>query len=354
MTKAKDQRSQSMKEQAYNVDRDKEHKSLTTTAISMNSQKSVIMNSLRGRLAAASVSAARHVNTATSRPNVNSALPITYSYFKAHSPVRRPFNQKSAAKTYNFDEKVNTAKVNNVTTAGPKAVVGAAEGNWNNAVKSSACWIWRPKGNLIDHISKDSGSYTLKKFKYVDPQGRLKSDQEIFNSGCSRHMTGNKSYLTDYQDIDGGFVAFGGNAKGGGLTCLFAKATLDESNLWHKRLGYINFKTMNKLVKKNLVRGLPSKLFENDHTCVACQKGKQHKASCIENKMDHKVITIRSDNRTEFKNRIMNEFYEIKGIRREFSVARTPQQNGAAEKKIRTLVDAAKTMLADSKFPTTV
>ncbi|GJS75603.1 putative ribonuclease H-like domain-containing protein [Tanacetum coccineum] len=66
----------------------------------------------------------------------------------------------------------------------------------------------------------------------------------------------------------------------GGLTCLFAKATIDESNLWHRRLGHINFKTMNKLVRGNLVRGLPSKLFENDHTCVACQKGKQHKASC--------------------------------------------------------------------------
>ncbi|GKA63976.1 putative ribonuclease H-like domain-containing protein, partial [Tanacetum coccineum] len=66
----------------------------------------------------------------------------------------------------------------------------------------------------------------------------------------------------------------------GGLTCLFAKATIDESNLWHRRLGHINFKPMNKLVRGNLVRGLPSKLFENDHTCVACQKEKQHKASC--------------------------------------------------------------------------
>nr|GEV29239.1 ribonuclease H-like domain-containing protein [Tanacetum cinerariifolium] len=65
----------------------------------------------------------------------------------------------------------------------------------------------------------------------------------------------------------------------GGLTCLFAKATLDESNLWHIRLGHINFKTMNKLVRRNIVRGLPLNLFENDHTCVACQKDKQHKAS---------------------------------------------------------------------------
>nr|GEU53058.1 hypothetical protein [Tanacetum cinerariifolium] len=76
----------------------------------------------------------------------------------------------------------------------------------NNAVKSSACWIWRPKGNLIDHMSKDIGSCTFKRFDYVDPQGILKSDQEIFNSGCSRHMIGNKSYLTYYQEIDGGFL----------------------------------------------------------------------------------------------------------------------------------------------------
>nr|GEY51225.1 putative ribonuclease H-like domain-containing protein [Tanacetum cinerariifolium] len=66
----------------------------------------------------------------------------------------------------------------------------------------------------------------------------------------------------------------------GDLTYLFAKATLDESNLWHRRLGHINFKTMNKLVKGNLVRGLPSKVFENNHTCDACKNGKQHRASC--------------------------------------------------------------------------
>nr|GFD20773.1 putative ribonuclease H-like domain-containing protein [Tanacetum cinerariifolium] len=66
----------------------------------------------------------------------------------------------------------------------------------------------------------------------------------------------------------------------GDLTCLFAKATSDESNLWHRRLSHINFKTMNKLVKGNLVRGVPTKVFENDHTCVACKKGKQHRASC--------------------------------------------------------------------------
>nr|GEX54914.1 hypothetical protein [Tanacetum cinerariifolium] len=205
----------------------------------------------------------------------------------------------------------------------------------------------------------------------------------------------------------------------GGLTCLFEKDALDESNLWHRKLGHINFKTMNKLVRGNLVRGLPSKIFENDHTCVACQKGKQHKASCktkfvslisqplqmlhmdlfgltflksimkkmyclvvtddysrfswvfflvtkdetsgilkafitrIENLIRQKVKIIRCDNGTEFKNKEMNQFCEKNWIKREFSVARTPQQNGVAERKNRTLIEATRTMLADLKFPTT-
>ncbi|GJW27136.1 putative ribonuclease H-like domain-containing protein [Tanacetum coccineum] len=122
------------------------------------------------------------------------------------------------------------------------------------------------------------------------------------------------------------------------------------------------------VAKDNLVRGKPLKRFENDQTCVACLKGKQHKASSskdetsdilksfitqIENLVDKKVKIIRCDNGTEFKNRVMSEFCEKKGIKREFSVARTPQQNGVAERRNRTLIEAARTMLADSKLPTT-
>ncbi|GKA66822.1 putative ribonuclease H-like domain-containing protein [Tanacetum coccineum] len=84
--------------------------------------------------ATTSISTARPVNTAAPKSKVNDALPKTYSYFKAHSPVRRAFNQKSAAKTNNLNEKVKTAKVNNVTTVGPKAVVSAAKGNGENAI----------------------------------------------------------------------------------------------------------------------------------------------------------------------------------------------------------------------------
>ncbi|GJZ60017.1 putative ribonuclease H-like domain-containing protein [Tanacetum coccineum] len=73
----------------------------------------------------------------------------------------------------------------------------------------------------------------------------------------------------------------------------------------------------------------------------------------IENLIDLRVKVIRCDNGTEFKNRVINQFYEMKGIKREFSVARTPQQNEVAEKKNKTLIEAARTMLADSKLLTT-
>ncbi|GKF00260.1 putative ribonuclease H-like domain-containing protein, partial [Tanacetum coccineum] len=148
------------------------------------------------------------------------------------------------------------------------------------------------------------------------------------------------------------------------LTCLVLKATLDESILWHRRLGHIN-----------LVRGLPTKHFENDQTCVACLKGKQHRTSClhgfflsskdetseilkicikeIENLVDKKVKIIRSDNGTEFNNKVMVDFCREKGVKREYSVARTPQQNGVAERRNRVLIEATRIMLADSKLPTT-
>ncbi|GJT66277.1 putative ribonuclease H-like domain-containing protein [Tanacetum coccineum] len=116
---------------------------------------------------------------------------------------------------------------------------------------------------------------------------------------------------------------------------------------------------MNKLVKGNLVRGLPSKTFENDHTCVACQKGKQHKASCKTKhvssisqplQMLHMDLfgptSVRSINHKTYCLVVTDDFS------REYSVARTPQQNGVAERNNRTLIEEARTMLADSLLPT--
>ncbi|GKE23610.1 ribonuclease H-like domain-containing protein, partial [Tanacetum coccineum] len=185
------------------------------------------------------------------------------------------------------------------------STVSTVKENEVTVVKALAGCVWRPKMTDLNNGSKDnSGSWISKR---GNPQKDLKY-KGMFDSGCSSHMTGNKALLTDYHDIDGGFVAFGGSTRGdkitcivllrvprqnnmynfdlknvvpsGNLTCLFVKAIINESKLWHRRLGHVKFKTMNKLVKGILVRGLPSKTFENDHTCVACQNGKQHKASC--------------------------------------------------------------------------
>ncbi|GJT28574.1 putative ribonuclease H-like domain-containing protein, partial [Tanacetum coccineum] len=314
--------------------------------------------------------------------------------------------------------------------------------------------MYRPKA--VNTARPNSAVVNVVRANQGHPQ---KEDQGYVDSGCSRHMTGNMSYLLDFKEFDEGYVTFGGGAKGGkitgkgtlktgkldfedvllkvprknnmysvdmkniipkeSLTCLVAKATLDESMLWHRRLGHVNFKTINKLVKENLVRGLPIKRFENDQTCVACLKGKQHKASCkskiqnsitqplfmlhmdlfgltfmsnlmnkkyclvvtddysrftwvfflaskdetssilksfltqIENLVDKKVKIIRCDYETKFKNKVMSEFCKKKGIKREFSIARTPQQNSVVERRNMTLIEATRTMLADSKLPTT-
>nr|GFA09678.1 hypothetical protein [Tanacetum cinerariifolium] len=285
-----------------------------------------------------------------------------------------------------------------------------------NAVKPSAVTavqhnhtkkVWRPKTLVLDHVFRTtSASMTLKRFDYNDALGRSKS-------------------------LNGGYVAFGGNPKGGKITGKGKIKTrkLDFDDVYYvtelkfilfsvsQMLGHVNFKTINKLVKGNLVRGLPSKVFTNDLTCVACKKGKQHRASCksktvssvdqplfrlhmdlfgptfvkslskksyclvvtddysrfswvfflatkdetatvlktfivgLENLLSLKVKIIRCDNGTEFKNVDLNQLCGLKGIKREFSVPRTPQQNGIAERKNRTLIETARTLLAYSLLP---
>ncbi|GKC46821.1 putative ribonuclease H-like domain-containing protein [Tanacetum coccineum] len=204
-----------------------------------------------------------------------------------------PIHKNTTIKNRNFNQRVNTVRDKNVNTARSKVIVNVVKGNNVNAVKALACWVWKPKTKVLDH---------------GNPQIDLQN-KGVIDSGCSRHMTWNMYYLTDYEEIDGGYVTFGGNPKGGKIT---RKATKDETS------GIL----------KSFITG-------------------------IENLVDHKVKVIRCDNGTEFKNREMNQFYERKGIKREFSVARTPQQNRVAERKNRTLIEAARTMLADSKLPTT-
>ncbi|GJS11905.1 putative ribonuclease H-like domain-containing protein [Tanacetum coccineum] len=408
--------------------------------------------------------AARKVNTV--KPIVNNARPKV-GFHKTLSPFRKPFNGTTTLRTNFSYQKVNTAKVNAVSAVGEKR---------ETAVKPSAGCNWRHKRHYWNKVSKyNGGSSSRNCVPFKDPLGRPKpkkawvpkrnqsllfnvqdypqralQNKGIVDSGCSRHMTGNKAYLAGYQDFNGGPVAFGGSkgyitGKGkiktrkidfedvcfvkelqyfnlfsvsqmcdkknkvlftdteclvlspefklpdenqvllriprqnnmysfnlenivpsGGLACLIAKATIDESNKWHRRLGHVNFKNLNKLVKGNLVRGLPSKIFQNDHTCVACQKRKQHNASCKAKSVSSisqplqllhmdlfRPTSVRSLNNKTYCLVITDDFSRSKGIKREYSNAKTPQQNRVAERKNRTLIEAARTMLADSFLPNT-
>nr|GEU54799.1 hypothetical protein [Tanacetum cinerariifolium] len=261
---------------------------------------------------------------AVNRTNMNVAQPKMTSFAKtAHSNVRRPFQGKLAVRTQSRVPKVSTVTKKFPTVdskfSTAKSTFTTDLGTKGKDVKALACWIWIPKQKTNEKGLNCNGvSVTFKKYQYIDTKGRLK-------------------------------------------------------------LGHLNFKTMNKLVRNNLVKGLPSKCFENDHTCVACLKGKQHKASCktkftwtfflrtknetsgilrnfiteIENLKDLKMKIIRCDNGGEFKNKEMNEFCTKKGIKREFSNAWTLQQNRVAERRNKTLIEAARTMLADAKLPVT-
>ncbi|GJZ10997.1 putative ribonuclease H-like domain-containing protein [Tanacetum coccineum] len=395
--------------------------------------------------AAVSVNTPSPINTAFLKQTVNCAKPASNVFNRAHSHVRRPFNKFTTYKNSNFNEKVNTVK-GNVTTAGPKVVVSENKGNEANVVKALAYYEEIDGGFVAFGGSTKGGKITGKgkirtgKLDFEDVYFVKELNFNLFSVSQMCDKKNNVLFTDtecvvlspDFKLTDESHILLKVSRKDnmysvdlknivpqGGLTCLFAKATPDESNLWHRRLGHVNFKTINKLVKGNLARGLPSKLFEINQTCVACQKGKQHRASCktktvssisqplqmlhmdlfgptfikslmkkmyclvvtndfsrfswvfflatkdktskilktfiigIENLIDLKVKVIRCDNGTEFKNRVMNQLCEIKVLRGNLVLLGLHKQNGVTERKNRTLIEAVRTMLVDSKLLTT-
>nr|GFB01991.1 hypothetical protein [Tanacetum cinerariifolium] len=167
------------------------------------------------------------------------------------------------------------------------------------------------------------------------------------------------------------------------LTCLVAKESADKCILWHKRPG----KQHKASCKSKLVNSMtkPLHTLHMDLFGPTYVSSISHKWYClvvtddfsrftwtfffrskdetsdilkkfiteIENLKDLKVKIIRCDNGGEFRNKEMNDFCSQKGIKREFSNTRTPQQNGVAERRNRTLIEAARTMLADAKLSVT-
>nr|GEY47361.1 hypothetical protein [Tanacetum cinerariifolium] len=240
-----------------------------------NPQRHVVPTAVLTKSKLVPLTTARPVTTAIPQPHVTRPRPAKTVVTKLHSPPRRDINRRLFSKPSNFPLKVTIVKTPKVN------VVTIVQGNWGTCpiclnLKKYLSDFEEINGGYVAFGGNPKGGKITGKGKIRT--GKLDFDDVYFFKELKFNLFSvsqivpreNNMYNVDLKNI----------VLSGDLTCLFAKATLEESNLWHKRLGHINFKTMNKLVKGNLVRGLPSKVFENNHTCVACKNGKQHRASC--------------------------------------------------------------------------
>ncbi|GJY33849.1 putative ribonuclease H-like domain-containing protein, partial [Tanacetum coccineum] len=200
-------------------------------------------------------------------------------------------------------------------------------------------------------IAQTSSAINLLPKKYTNGNPEIcLQDHAVMDSGFSSHMTGNKAYLLDYEDYNGGFVAFGSDPKGGKIT---APRRDDVYSLDLKKTVSSGVESINKKRYCLVVTDDFSRfswvffLATKDESSEILYKF----IVGLKNQLNHQVKIITCDHGIEFKNYTMNELCAKKGIKREFSVARTPQQNGVAKRKNRTLIEAARTMLADSLLP---
>ncbi|KAI3715360.1 hypothetical protein L6452_22340 [Arctium lappa] len=318
--------------------------------------------------------------------------------------------------------------------------------------KSKAQSEWRPKrrdDEIVESVTDNSCTKTDSSDSDIVDQcashkQNLTRHMWYLDSGCSKHMTGQKALLSNYTEKFSGNVRFGNDqlspilgygdiiqdkimiskvsyveGLGHNLFSIgqFCDKGLEQSWLWHRRLSHLNFRYINKLVRGKLVKGLPELKYEREHLCAACDKGKMKRAAnkpkpepstssplellhmdlcgpmrtqslggkkyvlvivddysrytwvkflrskdetpkvlisflkMTQVKMQRQVKVLRTDNGTEFKNKIVDKYLESVGISHQYSAARTPQQNGVVERRNRTLVEAARTMLSQSDLP---
>ncbi|XP_075478913.1 uncharacterized protein LOC142519768 [Primulina tabacum] len=262
--------------------------------------------------------------------------------------------------------------------------------------------------------TEDQGTQNVTKKK------ELEESIWFLDSGCSRHMTGNKDILSEIVNYRGPTITSGDNSikvelwvKVTPLSFRNSYALLKPQLLWHKQLNHLNFKSIATISRLKLVSGLPNIDFAKNRICNACQLGKQVRstfksrgrnssARCLEllhmdlfgpilvtslggkkytlvviddfsrftwvtflnskdqttdqlikllkrlqNERSEANDRIRSDRETEFLNQFLSSYLEDHGIKHELSAARSPQQNGVAERRNRTLKEAARTMLAE-------
>ncbi|KAJ9544481.1 hypothetical protein OSB04_024188 [Centaurea solstitialis] len=259
------------------------------------------------------------------------------------------------------------------------------------------------------------GKYIIKDVRYVEGLGYNSSAQTTMSYSVHAEMA--MSYSTVFRSIAQTHPQFEALSQPMNAIRLLSKASKEDSWLCHRRLCHQNFKDMNKLVSKRLVKGLPETRLSKDTLCPACEQGKMRRSShpprmdtnskspldmihmdlCgpmrvesqarkkymlvpvdefsrftwleflraksdatdriiafikrIQVLLGRKVKKLRSDNGTEFRNAKLQSFLEDVGISHNFSAVRTPQQNGVVERKNRTLVEVARSMMAHSGVP---
>eukprot|EP00253_Pinus_taeda_P029009 PITA_29009 len=169
----------------------------------------------------------------------------------------------------------------------------------------------------------------------------------------------------------------------------FQSMPKDENWLWHLRFGHLNFGGLNLLSRKEMVKGLP--LIEKpDNLCEGCILGKQHRESfpsgnqyfltfiddftrktwiyflknknevfekfrnfkaLVENQSGLHIKILKTDRGGEYISKEFLRFCRENGIHKQFTARYTPQQNGVAERKNRTIMDMARSMLKAKNFP---
>ncbi|GKD42127.1 hypothetical protein Tco_1266772 [Tanacetum coccineum] len=139
-------------------------------------KKNLVLRAVIMKSSLVSINIARQVNAAYPKTTMNAARPMSYLSKTAYSTVKRPIRKNTAFKNNNINQKIQVSD-------------GLG-----------------PQKKLI-FLSNVLGN----------PQMDLQ-DQGVIDSRCLSHMTGNMSYLIDYEEIDGGYVAFGGNPNGGKIT----------------------------------------------------------------------------------------------------------------------------------------
>nr|GEW54534.1 putative ribonuclease H-like domain-containing protein [Tanacetum cinerariifolium] len=256
----------------------------------------------------------RPVPTVVPHSTVKSPRPVKHVVNKAHSPIRSAINHRPATKNSNFNKQVTNVKVNKVNVV---------------------------QGTKVSHGLGPQETLSLLFDVHGNPQQALK-DKCVIDSGCSRCMNGNISFLLDFKEINRGYVAFEGNPKGGKITSKgkIKTSKLDFDDVYFvKELKFNLFSVSQMCDKKNSV------LF-TDTECVVLSSN--YKLS----DENHVLLRVPRENNmynVDLKNVVPSG--DLTWIKREFGVARAPQQNKVAERKNRTLIEAIRTMLADSLLP---